>query len=549
MSDVFPGALLSPRDNPTRQPPPLRVIPDRWYAVLPSRDLGSPPVAVRRMGEDLVLYRTPSGAPHAAINRCPHRGVPLSLGRVVGDDLQCPYHGFRFAPDGACTRIPCDGPDAVAPPQLKTTPFPCREAHGLIWVWWGRPMAPEALPEVPWLPEVGDIGRVSVGRSQIWPFPAHRAIEGWFDAHHAPIVHGRGPLATLGRFDNIAVRTDGDRVELTGTLRRDGSSRAIAVAATFVQPCVSYFRLGDFLQIVSIDVPIDGATTWRHTLHISPVKTPLPALTKLFARTQRFVGMTVIQDPEDLRLVSAAAHRAPGLFEDVYVSADAGCVAVGEQRRDLLDRAAQQAQAYPPHVRARLDGSVPTPGAPFDASGHPRPGLGTLIWTIVASSLAVFVPAVFGVVDESWYRILALTLFPSVLVARAFGRSRGRSVLALGVGILGGAVSVAGAAPTLAIGQALLGIGGGLTLGGSVALAPRLAPPRRRRRVRIPLVVGFVAIAVILYATVTALDLDLDLAWPWPLAILVAPPWAVAAALVGRLPRRLDAAAEGWISR
>ena len=58
------------------------------------------------LGEPIVFFRTEAGAPVAMEDRCAHRHLPLSMGKLVGDELQCHYHGLRFDRTGACVRMP-----------------------------------------------------------------------------------------------------------------------------------------------------------------------------------------------------------------------------------------------------------------------------------------------------------------------------------------------------------------------------------------------------------------------------------------------------------
>ena len=79
---------------------------DEWYPVYRSERLRRAPVSVTLMGKPLVLFRTASGEPAALIDRCPHRNVPLSLGKVRGDNLRCIYHGWEFDRGGQCRAVP-----------------------------------------------------------------------------------------------------------------------------------------------------------------------------------------------------------------------------------------------------------------------------------------------------------------------------------------------------------------------------------------------------------------------------------------------------------
>ena len=80
-----------------------------WYPVLGSRELGRKPVAKTRFGRRLVFWRDGEGRAACVEDRCAHRGAALSLGRVSDGAIECPFHGFRFAPDGACVRVPVEG--------------------------------------------------------------------------------------------------------------------------------------------------------------------------------------------------------------------------------------------------------------------------------------------------------------------------------------------------------------------------------------------------------------------------------------------------------
>lgn len=86
-------------------PEDRRVLASHWHPVARACDIADQPVAVRLLDLDLVVYRTPGGV-HVARDLCPHRGVPLRMGCVEGDELVCAYHGLRYGPDGRCRRIP-----------------------------------------------------------------------------------------------------------------------------------------------------------------------------------------------------------------------------------------------------------------------------------------------------------------------------------------------------------------------------------------------------------------------------------------------------------
>ena len=87
-------------------------------------------------------------------DRCAHRLVPLSTGRVVNDQVECGYHGLRFGADGACAFVP--GQDSV-PKNSRVKTFPVAERHALMWIWLGAAdLADEDLiPDLHWMDAPG----------------------------------------------------------------------------------------------------------------------------------------------------------------------------------------------------------------------------------------------------------------------------------------------------------------------------------------------------------------------------------------------------------
>lgn len=131
-----------------RNQPDLRqtaLDPDYWYPLCLSRQLKS--VKARPFsfaGEPIVLYRTATGHAVALEDRCAHRQFPLSRGVVCGEQIQCGYHAWRYAESGKITRIPylTKGPK----PPRGVRSYPCREAHGLVYVFPGDADRSDQVP-------------------------------------------------------------------------------------------------------------------------------------------------------------------------------------------------------------------------------------------------------------------------------------------------------------------------------------------------------------------------------------------------------------------
>jgi len=165
---------------------------DVWTPVLQGRRLGARPVRLVVAGEAIVLFRNGQGAVGALLDRCPHRGVALSLGRVGSDGfLECPFHGWRFDVSGANRGVPLN-PDARCE-TLGAAALPVREIGDLIWIY-TRPGALKAgEPTVP--DSLADPGLARTYVERDWACHWTRAMENMLDSPHLPFVHRR----TIGR--------------------------------------------------------------------------------------------------------------------------------------------------------------------------------------------------------------------------------------------------------------------------------------------------------------------------------------------------------------
>lgn len=119
-------------------------VKNAWYVAGWSRDFGDALVPLEITGEALVIFRRSDGGLTALEDRCPHRLLPLSKGKRIGDTVQCGYHGMTFGPDGACVRVPGQ---ANLPASAYVRVYAVEERHGIVWIWMGeRAMAdPDAI--------------------------------------------------------------------------------------------------------------------------------------------------------------------------------------------------------------------------------------------------------------------------------------------------------------------------------------------------------------------------------------------------------------------
>jgi phenylpropionate dioxygenase-like ring-hydroxylating dioxygenase large terminal subunit len=123
---------------------------DRWFPIARSEEvIPRYVVQAQLLGQEIALWRDDGGAMNAWENRCPHRGVRLSIGFNTGMDLRCQYHGWRFATgSGQCTYIPAH-PNQKPAAAMRATLYACAERHGFVWASLGLRAEPSAMPDVP----------------------------------------------------------------------------------------------------------------------------------------------------------------------------------------------------------------------------------------------------------------------------------------------------------------------------------------------------------------------------------------------------------------
>lgn len=183
-----------------------------WYVAATAPELGRSLLGRTLLDRPVVMYRREDGTPVALEDRCAHRFLPLSQGRLVGDAVQCGYHGMEFDCSGACVRIP--GQKSI-PAGARIESFPLVERWKLIWIWLGDPaLADESLiPDIwrndhpEWAVVVGD---------PLYMRGDYRLVaDNLLDPSHVSFVH-RSTLGTdvVAEIPQVATQ-DGDTVNVT----------------------------------------------------------------------------------------------------------------------------------------------------------------------------------------------------------------------------------------------------------------------------------------------------------------------------------------------
>ena len=119
---------------------------NQWYVAAQDTEIGRKPVGRVLLGDPVVMYRLEDGTPVALEDRCVHRHLPLSMGKLVGDVIQCHYHGLQYDCAGTCVKVPGQ---AAIPPGAKVRSYPMVERYKWLWIWMGDPAAadPDTIPD------------------------------------------------------------------------------------------------------------------------------------------------------------------------------------------------------------------------------------------------------------------------------------------------------------------------------------------------------------------------------------------------------------------
>jgi vanillate O-demethylase monooxygenase subunit len=178
-----------------------------WYVACTPNEIDDGPLGRRVCGEAIVFYRGPEGEVAALEDFCPHRGAPLSLGRVVEGRLVCGYHGLEMGGDGRTIAMP--GQRVRGFPPIRR--YPAVERHGFVWVWPGDAARADAaaIPDLQW------------AASPAWAFGGglyhvkcdyRLMIDNLMDLTHETYVHATSIGQKEIEAAAPATRTEGDEV-------------------------------------------------------------------------------------------------------------------------------------------------------------------------------------------------------------------------------------------------------------------------------------------------------------------------------------------------
>ena len=248
-----------------------------WYVACAASELDRGPIPRTVLGIPLVLFRGADGKPSALLDRCAHRNVPLSLGRMIENRLECRYHGWQYGPDGRCVKIP--GLCGEAEREARAVPrFAAAEQDGFIWIYATPEVEPADRPFA--VPSLG-AGATEVRRVVEVECPLHPALENALDVPHTAVLHrglfrgAREPHRIKAR---VARTSEGVQAEYLGEPRPEGlaakilspSGGVVTHVDRFILPSIAQveYRLGDeaHFMVSSICTPVEDFLTRIHAV-------------------------------------------------------------------------------------------------------------------------------------------------------------------------------------------------------------------------------------------------------------------------------------------
>lgn len=282
MTDLLP-VLAPPK---TKAIASVARVTEAWYVVCSTKELKKKPLSKTICGIPMVIFRSASGEVGALLDRCPHRNVPLSLGSVVGENIQCPYHGWQMDRQGVCKLIP--GLTSEAEGKARRTPgFPVRVQDGFVWVWPNAEVAPNQEPFK--LPDFKAQGYSVVRRRVVFPGTLHATMENALDVPHTAFLHA-GLFRGAGKTNEIevVVRRHADRVEAEyiGEPRPEGlaarllspSGGTVVHYDRFFLPSIAQvdYRIGDenHFLVTALGTPVSDFETVVHAVVAFKMRIP-----------------------------------------------------------------------------------------------------------------------------------------------------------------------------------------------------------------------------------------------------------------------------------
>ena len=242
-----------------------------------------PPVRVRIMGENLVLFRDTEGRIGLVDERCPHRTASLYYGRNEQCGIRCVYHGWKFDVHGNCVDLPSEPSSSGFRDKIKIKAYACHEAGGLVWAYMGATDSKPEFPELEWTLIPADHRHVT---RHIQECNWLQGLEGGFDTSHLSFLHGGAVESRMGVVPGRYEIVPGDFGFVAGTGRDLEDGNTFWTAAAMLMPF--HKIIPSEPMAAHVWAPIDDENTMLYSVDFNPTR---PLTDEDLKRTKAFRGI------------------------------------------------------------------------------------------------------------------------------------------------------------------------------------------------------------------------------------------------------------------
>ncbi len=320
------------------------MIYNQWYVILETKELKKQkPLRVIRFNEKLSLWRDEKGNVCCIADKCCHRGVSLSCGRIIKGKLECPFHGFIYDKSGMVTKIPANGKNSHVPETMKVKSYKTFEDYGLIWIWWGDE---ENINEDPFFfKELKGFSYSSFKDN--WNVHYSRAIENQLDVVHLPFVHkttiGRGNKTLVNgpvvirekeliSFYVNNIEDDGKTIPLKPNEIKEYKS---LFCLQFHYPNIWQNFISDKIRAFAAFVPVDEENTIVYIRYYQKL-IKIPLLKQLMNYIGKIANVVILR--QDKRVVITQLPNKSGLkIGEHLIMGDKPIVEYRKHRQELID--------------------------------------------------------------------------------------------------------------------------------------------------------------------------------------------------------------------
>jgi phenylpropionate dioxygenase-like ring-hydroxylating dioxygenase large terminal subunit len=310
---------------------------NQWYVAATHSEVGRDLLARRILDIPVVLYRTEAGDPVALYDVCPHRRFPLSKSRLVGDTIECGYHGFTFDCSGKCVKLPTGQP---VPSSYGVRSFPVVERFQWIWIWMGDPeMADQSKIPDEHLIRM-DLDGWHVAPVSYFPIKARYVLlhENLLDLSHLTFLH----VNTIGSagvaLAKMEIKNTDQNLEITRRIHNDSMDgvalgRMLGVEGLVDRTMVQHFSAPSFHRTGS---SFNGAEEGPRPGHYYGSVRVFHAVTPETPKTTHYY----VTQARDFRvndtsvLVPESAHIRSVITEDIFAAENVENMIDGQPKAD-----------------------------------------------------------------------------------------------------------------------------------------------------------------------------------------------------------------------